>query len=108
MLSPILVDAILFFIGLVFGRYLGFIFRLTSSYIDYFIRLKINKFFAIFLGFFITIFVFSSCILLIFFLLTIIGRDNLTKEGKFILFFGIFFGVRFFTYKSKKKLDQQS
>lgn len=102
MFSPILVDIILFFIGLIFGRYLGLIFRLTPSYIDYFIRLKINKFVAITLSFFMTICVFAAYILLILFLLTIIGRENLTKEGKFILLFGMFFGIRFFSFVSKK------
>ena len=103
MLSQILVDFILFVTGLIFGRYLGVIFRFTPFYIDYFIRLKMNKFVATILGFFMTICVFSAYILLILFLLTIIGRENLTKEGKFILLFGMLLGIRFFSYKAKRK-----
>ncbi len=40
MLSPNLDDSILFVLGSIFGRYLGFVFRLTPSYINYFIRQK--------------------------------------------------------------------
>ncbi|WP_151962420.1 hypothetical protein [Acinetobacter bereziniae] len=103
MLSPILVDFILFVLGAVFGRYLGFIFGLTPSYIDYLIKININKFIAVFLGFVVTIFLFSLYMILILFLVIMIGRENLTQEGKFVLFFGMILGMRFFTYKPKVK-----